>query len=993
MLKKKGSMGCGGGAELQRSGGSASGGSPFSLSRFLPSRTHRRHRSKSRMSLDSDSTRSESSLASHTITSASLPAVHASLTPGPLPRTSHNPNLNSAAGVHPATSVHMSSADAALTACNFPPASVSSLTSVQEGGGASGPEEGGAEGGCRECPVCLTEQSAHHFPPIQTCHHRSCVTCLRRYLAIEISESRVNIACPECNERFHPNDMRCILEDEVIMGKYEDFMLRRVLATDPDTRWCPAPDCGYAVIASGCAGCPKLKCEREGCDTYFCYHCKQHWHPNQTCDAARAERSPNIRSASISYSHESGAQNEIKPCPRCGAFIVKMNDGSCNHMTCAVCAAEFCWLCMKEISDLHYLSPSGCTFWGRKPWSRKKKILWQLGTLVGAPVGITLMAGIAVPAMIIGIPVWVGRKVHTRYRTASKHRRNLAVAGGVVASILASPIIAGLAVGIGVPILLAYVYGVVPISLCRSGGCGVTTTNTGGVRFEFDEENEGNAPGNFPGDNHSENMPAVANPSIAPSIGDASLGMTGSLSASGSHMERVGVLRDADSDRDSASNRAIAGASLNGSLCGCTYTNKLEVQADVVPGGAAQKRASFSSESANISLSEKSATVSFDESSMRVYYTDAAAPTRSPLQLRKVSRFYDKEYKDVQSWDGEEVEASGEVIHRAHPHHGHSPSPDSCQGASATCTTTTTTPQSPRLNLQCLNPRGLGTAQTMEDGRHGTKCKKLTRFVDDVAWPGSDDVEASAKGGRRSREEAGGECSRNQRENASCPDDTDASVKPVRKCREEESFRRQREGVTFPGSCGVSGGVRSDGERDGCRVRKLSLESRQCGKVSARHSDIASTRSLPLTSFDVTQLPADKGTQMSGDNGIQLPGDNGTTRVNIASDLGVVVMAIPEVDTDKPVASRQSSISPSHTPIPKPLHHARSFSLSHTSLEGLSLSLDCKEGASLSMETGSTGANDNGTHCDSKLRTLRRHSYELAFRHGRISPGLPEDSH
>lgn len=46
---------------------------------------------------------------------------------------------------------------------------------------------------------------------------------------------------------------------------------------------------------------------------------------------------------------------DIKPCPRCGAFIVKMDDGSCNHMTCAICGAEFCWLCMKEISDLHYL--------------------------------------------------------------------------------------------------------------------------------------------------------------------------------------------------------------------------------------------------------------------------------------------------------------------------------------------------------------------------------------------------------------------------------------------------------------------------------------------------------------------------------------------------------------------------------------------------------------------------------------------------------------
>lgn len=60
------------------------------------------------------------------------------------------------------------------------------------------------------------------------------------------------------------------------------------------------------------------------------------------------------------------------------------------------------------------ISPSGCTFWGKKPWSRKKKILWQLGTLIGAPVGITLIAGIAVPAMVIGIPVYVGRKVRDR---------------------------------------------------------------------------------------------------------------------------------------------------------------------------------------------------------------------------------------------------------------------------------------------------------------------------------------------------------------------------------------------------------------------------------------------------------------------------------------------------------------------------------------------------------------------------------------------------
>lgn len=69
-----------------------------------------------------------------------------------------------------------------------------------------------------------------------------------------------------------------------------DFMVRRVLLADPDSRWCPAPDCSYAVIATGCASCPRLKCERPGCNLQFCYHCKAEWHPDQTCDAARAAR-------------------------------------------------------------------------------------------------------------------------------------------------------------------------------------------------------------------------------------------------------------------------------------------------------------------------------------------------------------------------------------------------------------------------------------------------------------------------------------------------------------------------------------------------------------------------------------------------------------------------------------------------------------------------------------------------------------------------------
>lgn len=508
-----------------------------------------------------------------------------------------------------------------------------------------------------ECPLCLSHQTKDKFPDIMTCQHRSCGDCLRQYLRIEISESRVNISCPECTERFNPHDIQLILNDDLLMEKYEEFMLRRWLVADPDCRWCPAPDCGYAVIAFGCASCPKLTCARDGCGTEFCYHCKQIWHPNQTCDAARQQRAHSlrlrtIRSSSISYSQESGAAgtenwtlrryvqdeitgrkglpeinsllvnqflpsrstaDDIKPCPRCAAYIIKMNDGSCNHMTCAVCGCEFCWLCMKEISDLHYLSPSGCTFWGKKPWSRKKKILWQLGTLVGAPVGIALIAGIAIPAMIIGIPVYVGRKIHNRYegKDISKHKRNLAITGGVTLSVIVSPVVAAVTVGIGVPIMLAYVYGVVPISLCRSGGCGVSAGTGKGVRIEFDDENDNVGRGNTALD-----TTFVVEARNNPSIGEGSVGgLTGSLSASGSHMDRIGVIRDNLSE--TASTMALAGASISGSAMVNCF-NRLEVQADIQ-----KEQYSLSGESGTVSIgtiSDNASTRAMAGSIINSYY-------------------------------------------------------------------------------------------------------------------------------------------------------------------------------------------------------------------------------------------------------------------------------------------------------------------------------------------------------------------------------------
>ncbi|KAM9553230.1 E3 ubiquitin-protein ligase RNF19A isoform 1-T4 [Salvelinus alpinus] len=330
-----------------------------------------------------------------------------------------------------------------------------------------------------ECPLCLLSQPRCRFPRLSSCSHRACYDCLRQYLKIEISESRVGIACPQCPEAFAPQDVRAILDDLTLLERFEEYQLRRFLASDPDTRWCPAPDCSFAVIAYGCAECPKLSCGREGCDTEFCYHCRQLWHPDQTCDQARRQRARhtsggNDASTLYVFNEEPGGESEeIKACPRCGAYIMKTNDGSCNRMNCTVCACQFCWLCMQEITDVHYLSPSGCTFWGKKPWSQTRKVLWQVGMLLGAPVIISLIAGIAIPVIIVGIPIYMGRKVHGRCKknniSGSKHY--LTVASGVMMSVFVSPVIAAVTVGVGVPLMLTYVYGVVPMSLCRNGWC------------------------------------------------------------------------------------------------------------------------------------------------------------------------------------------------------------------------------------------------------------------------------------------------------------------------------------------------------------------------------------------------------------------------------------------------------------------------------------------------------------------------------------------
>ena len=169
-----------------------------------------------------------------------------------------------------------------MTTSGRPTVDTAEMSGIEVRGGRSGPSSeqqaaGEAQLAERLCPVCFEVKAIGEFPNVTSCEHRTCHACLVTYFGQEIQESRTQLACPECNELYTPQVVTDILATigDAEVQKYLDFTLRRNLATAADMRWCPAPDCGYGVIAANCASCPRISCERPGCNTAFCYHCKQ----------------------------------------------------------------------------------------------------------------------------------------------------------------------------------------------------------------------------------------------------------------------------------------------------------------------------------------------------------------------------------------------------------------------------------------------------------------------------------------------------------------------------------------------------------------------------------------------------------------------------------------------------------------------------------------------------------------------------------------------
>ena len=192
-----------------------------------------------------------------------------------------------------------------------------------------------------ECDVCYDEineedKKLNTIP----CGHLFCTHCWFNYLKTSITEAKVdNIRCMdhECNEIISDEFiLKHISENKDLVEKYNKFKKRIEIINDENKKICPNPDCDSFLEKS--EETKYVECEN---GHKYCYECLKPPHGDVKCDFQEEKQFANWTKT-----------KRVKRCPRCKMYTEK-NEG-CNHMTCASCKYQWCWLCEGQYIYGHY---------------------------------------------------------------------------------------------------------------------------------------------------------------------------------------------------------------------------------------------------------------------------------------------------------------------------------------------------------------------------------------------------------------------------------------------------------------------------------------------------------------------------------------------------------------------------------------------------------------------------------------------------------------
>lgn len=107
--------------------------------------------------------------------------------------------------------------------------------------------------GTEECEICFMVLPNNQMTGLE-CGHRFCYHCWNEYLTTKIMEEGVGqtIACAAHNCRILVDDQTAmrLIKDSRVKIKYQHLITNSFVECNRLLRWCPSPDCNYAVKVS-----------------------------------------------------------------------------------------------------------------------------------------------------------------------------------------------------------------------------------------------------------------------------------------------------------------------------------------------------------------------------------------------------------------------------------------------------------------------------------------------------------------------------------------------------------------------------------------------------------------------------------------------------------------------------------------------------------------------------------------------------------------------
>ncbi len=119
---------------------------------------------------------------------------------------------------------------------------------------------------------------------------------------------------------------------------------------------------------------------------------------------------------------------------------------------------------MKEVDNLHFITPTGCTFYGKKRWSKRKSILYLTLSWILTPILAILLIALATPILLISLPIIMTKKFYQySVETEINSIRCFFVCIFIfICTLILTPLIVILALLIGVPSLIFFIYFYMP---------------------------------------------------------------------------------------------------------------------------------------------------------------------------------------------------------------------------------------------------------------------------------------------------------------------------------------------------------------------------------------------------------------------------------------------------------------------------------------------------------------------------------------------------